>query len=83
MSTSHVDELSPRARAVAASVEGETLVVVLEDGRTLSVPLSWFPRLAGATEAERRHLRLIGSGVGIHWPDLDEDISVAGLLRGR
>jgi hypothetical protein len=50
------------------------------DGRTVSVPLLWYPRLANATADERRNWRLIGRGEGIHWPDLDEDISVAGLL---
>jgi hypothetical protein len=55
----------------------------LSDGRALSVPLVWFPRLVHATEAERANWRLIGRGQGIHWPDLDEDISVEGLLAGR
>jgi hypothetical protein len=50
------------------------------DGRELSVPVDWFPALAGATEAQRAHWRLIGQGTGIHWPDVDEDISVPHLL---
>ncbi|MBI1723558.1 MAG: DUF2442 domain-containing protein [Gemmatimonadetes bacterium] len=62
---------------------GDTLVVDLVDGRTLSVPLAWYPRLAHATVAERAEWRLIGRGEGIHWPKLDEDISVEGLLAGR
>lgn len=71
------------ARAQGARVTKDTLTVELEDGRTVSVPLSWYPRLAHATEAERGHWRLVGRGQGIHWPDLDEDISVRGLLAGQ
>jgi hypothetical protein len=59
------------------------LAAELSDGRALSVPFLWFPRLVHATEAERANWRLIGQGQGIHWPDLDEDISVQGLLAGR
>jgi hypothetical protein len=59
------------------------LVVALTDGRGLSVPLAWYPRLLHATRGEREHYELIGEGEGIHWPDLDEDISVEGLLAGR
>lgn len=58
-------------------------MVELVDGRSVSVPLLWFPRLVDATPAERAHWRLIGRGEGIHWPDLDEDMSVAGLLAGK
>jgi len=61
----------------------EALIVDLADGRTITVPLAWFPRLAHGTPAERANWRLIGGGVGIHWPDLDEDISVESLLAGR
>jgi hypothetical protein len=61
----------------------EALIVDLADGRTITVPLAWFPRLARGTAAERANWRLIGGGVGIHWPDLDEDISVESLLAGR
>ncbi len=64
------------------SVSDEAIVVDLADGRTITAPLAWFPRLQRATVAERNHWRLIGAGVGIHWPDLDEDISVANLLAG-
>ena len=77
MSTS-VPETS---RALRAQVTNDELVVDLEDGRVLHVPLEWFPRLRAASEKDRQNLRLIGRGIGIHWPDLDEDISVAGLLR--
>ena len=59
------------------------LTVDLEDGRTVSVPLLWYPRLAYAALEEREHWRFIGRGEGIHWPDLDEDISVANLLAGK
>ena len=55
--------------------------VLLADGREISVPLDWFPTLRNASEKQRKKWRLIGSGVGIHWPDLDEDISIAALLE--
>jgi hypothetical protein len=70
------------AAAKAVRVTSEALVVELRDGRVVSVPLSWYPRLAEGTPAERRDWQLIGPGIGIHWPALDEDISVGGLLRG-
>ncbi len=76
MSTSTPDQ--PRATHV--QVTADALEVTLEDGRQLSVPLEWFPRLRQATKAERKNLRLLGGGVGIHWPQIDEDLSVAGLL---
>ena len=63
-------------------VTNRTLSVELNDGRTVSVPVEWYPRLAHGSVKERRHWRLIGRGIGIHWPALDEDISVDGLLRG-
>lgn len=75
-----------RARpALAASVQvtADALVVELDDGRVISVPLAWYPRLLHGTPEERGRWRLIGRGEGIHWPDLDEDISVDGLLAGR
>ena len=71
------------ARAVAVKVTDDELAVQLEDGRTVAVPLVWYPRLLHGTKRERSRWRLIGRGVGIHWPALDEDISVAGLLAGR
>lgn len=64
-------------------VTDQALTLELSDGRTLSVPLPWFPRLMNATPAERNRWRLIGRGEGIHWTDLDEDISVEDLLAGR
>jgi hypothetical protein len=60
----------------------DSLVVDLADGRTISVPLVWYPRLLAATPAQRANWRIAGGGFGIHWPDLDEDLSTEGLLRG-
>ena len=71
------------AMAQQVTVTDDALIVDLVDGRTVSVPVSWYPRLAHGTPAERSNWRLLGRGEGIHWPDLDEDISVAGLLAGR
>lgn len=70
-------------RALAVHVTHDTLSVDLSDGRSISVPLTWYPRLAHAVSAERGNWRLIGNGDGIHWPDLDEDISVSSLLAGK
>jgi hypothetical protein len=81
MNTSAVETAVPSAETV--TVTEDTLKVDLSDGRSLSVPLVWFPRLVHATTAERRSWRLIGRGHGIHWGDLDEDISVEGLLAGK
>ena len=67
--------------AVEVSVTDVALRVVMADGRELSVPLVWFPRLLNATPAQRSRWRLIGRGEGIHWPDVDEDVSVESLLR--
>ena len=69
--------------AQAVTVTSETLSLELGDGRTISVPLAWFPRLVHGTPDERNNWRLIGRGHGIHWEDLDEDISVEGLLAGK
>jgi hypothetical protein len=69
--------------AQSVSVSDDALVADLTDGRTISVPLAWFPRLARGTPTERANYRLIGGGEGIHWPDLDEDISVASLVAGH
>ena len=63
-------------------VSEDTLAVDLADGRTISVPLSWYPRLMRATPAQRAKWEIAGGGYGIHWPDIDEDLSVEGLLRG-
>jgi hypothetical protein len=69
--------------AVNVTVSEDTLSVDLRDGRSLSVPLAWYPRLTYGSPAERGNWRLIGAGEGIHWGDLDEDISVLGLLEGK
>jgi len=70
-------------RAVDVKVTEDDLRVELVDGRTLVVPLAWYPRLVHGSPRERSRWRLIGSGVGIHWSALDEDISIEGLLAGR
>jgi len=67
--------------AVDVSVDDAALHIVLADGREISAPLEWFPRLRDATPAQRQHWRLIGKGVGVHWPDVDEDIAVSTLMR--
>jgi hypothetical protein len=62
--------------------EDERLIVDLADGRTIAVPVSWYPRLADATPTQRANWEVAGAGYGIHWPDVDEDLSTEGLLRG-
>jgi hypothetical protein len=74
-------KIEPRAMAISCS--DDELRVSLTDGRTLSVPIAWFPRLAHASNAERAEYEILGDGEGIHWPQVDEDISVAGLLSGQ
>lgn len=81
MNTSTTETAAVRAQHV--SVTEDTLTVDLTDGRTISAPVAWFPRLLHGTAEERDHWRLIAEGEGIHWPDLDEDISIEGLLAGR
>jgi hypothetical protein len=81
MSSSAVE--AREALATCVEVSEDTLSVELTDGRTLGVPLAWYPRLAHATAKERSSWRLIGGGRGIHWPAIDEDISVANLLAGQ
>jgi hypothetical protein len=71
------------AKALEVNVTGAILTVGLADGRALSVPLTWYPRLLHGTPEERRNWRPIGDAVGIHWPDLDENISIEGLLLGK
>lgn len=71
------------AQAVHVVLTEDTLTVDLVDGRTVSVPLGWYPRLAHGAASDRSNWRLIGRGEGIHWPNLDEDISIEGLLAGR
>jgi hypothetical protein len=67
--------------AVDVKADDALLRVILADGRELAVPIEWFPRLRDATSQQRDNWRLIGRGQGIHWPDLDEDISISSLLR--
>jgi hypothetical protein len=70
-------------RAVSVTVTDDTLSVDLEDGRTISVPIIWYPRLAHGTPKERTNFQIGGAGYEIHWPDLDEDIGVEGLVLGK
>lgn len=79
MSTSAI-EVHPLAQRVEFT--DDDLVVSLVDGRKVVVPLVWFPRLANATKDQLKHYELLGDGEGVHWPEIDEDLSVAGLLRG-
>lgn len=71
------------ALAVAVELTDDALIVHLDDGRTITTPLAWYPRLVFATPEERNNCEILGRGTGIHWPDLDEDLSVAGMLAGR
>jgi hypothetical protein len=81
MTSSSLDAETTVAKRVR--VTDDALIVDLQDGRTVSVPLDWYPRLAAGRPSERRKWELIGPGTGIHWPDLDEDISVEALLLGQ
>jgi hypothetical protein len=69
------------SHAVDVSVDDNALHFVLADGREISAPIEWFPRLRDASEAQRKKWRLIGRGIGVHWPDIDEDIAVDTLMR--
>lgn len=71
------------AKIIDATVTDDTLTVDLEDGRTISVPIGWYPRLAYGTPAERANVVVSGAGYGLHWPELDEDIGVEGMLLGK
>src|SRR6266516_4273773 len=77
-----ISENRERALARSVAVSDDELKVTLADGRTIIVPLVWFPRLLQAKPAARERWELLGDGEGIHWPDIDEDLSVAGLLAG-
>ena len=81
MNISAVEIIVPDVETV--TVTEDTLSANLSDGRTIAVPLAWFPRLVHATQKERNNWRVIAKGQGIHWEDIDEDISVEGLLAGR
>ena len=76
--------LAPNAdeRVAGVSFDAERLIVDLMDGRTIAVPIAWYPRLADASVAQRKIWEIAGAGYGIYWPELDEDLSVEGLLRG-
>jgi len=80
MNTSAVDV---RPRTIEVHITTDELEVMLADGRRLSVPLAWFPKLLHATAAQRDHFEILGDGEGIHWPEIDEDLSTAGLLAGQ
>ena len=79
MSTS---EVKPGERVKDVRLTDDSLIVDLFDGRTISVPLVWYPRLLAATPEQRANWRVAGGGFGIHWPDVDEDLSTEGLLHG-
>jgi hypothetical protein len=74
--------LAADERVVDVKFTKETFSVSLRDGRTITVPLAWYPRLLNASPAERQNWRIAGGGYGIHWPEIDEDLSTEGLLRG-
>jgi len=69
-------------RVLSVSISEDELSVRLVDGRTITVPIAWYPRLMNATSEQRAHWEIAGGGYGIHWPELDEDLSTEGLLRG-
>ena len=75
--------LEREPHAVRAEADNDCIKVTLDDGRMISVPLEWYPRLLHATQAERKHCQVFGNGTAIEWPDIDEHISVEGLLAGR
>ena len=70
-------------RIVSVTVTDDTIAVDLEDGRSIAVPIGWYPRLAHGTPTERTMMQISGAGYGIHWPELDEDIGIEGLLMGK
>lgn len=77
-----ISEIRPGERIVAVRVGPDSLSADLADGRTITVPLTWYPRLFNASPEQRTNWQLAGGGFGIHWPDIDEDLSSEGLLRG-
>ncbi len=81
--TTSVEGLRTMPKVMDVTVTDDTLRVDLADGRTISVPLMWFPRLAYGKPEERANFKIAGAGYGIHWPDLDEDVGVEGLLLGK
>ena len=83
MPSSAHETSTPAAVSVVFSHRSTRLTVELDDGRTISAPIAWYPRLQYGTPRQRNFWKLVGSGGGIHWPDLDEDISVENLLAGK
>ncbi len=81
MSTLVIDAETVRAQSI--EVDGDSLKINLVEGRSIIVPIAWYPRLWYGTPEERSHYEIIGDGMYIHWPDLDEDLSTAGILAGR
>lgn len=79
---SSLADLAPDIRVRDVHTDEECLTVDLMDGRSIAVPLAWYPRLLSATSEQRQHWEMAGGGYGIHWPDIDEDLSTEGLLRG-
>jgi hypothetical protein len=77
-----ISELKPGERVKDVHFTQDSLSVDLMDGRTISVPLVWYPRLLHADDKQRKNWKISGGGFGIHWPDIDEDLSTEGLLRG-
>ena len=78
-----MSSLTTDVRANNVVITGDSLTVELNDGRSISAPLAWFPRLLHGTPEERNNWRLVGNAEGVHWPDLDEDISIENLLLGK
>ena len=75
-------ETAPDIRVRGVQIDNERLTVELMDGRSITVPVAWYPRLLSATAKQRQRWEIAGGGYGIHWPDVDEDLSTEGLLRG-
>jgi len=78
----HTLAIETDSRVNGVEIDADLLTVHLMDGRSISAPLAWFPRLAKATQRQRDNWQIAGGGYGLHWPDLDEDLSTEGLLRG-
>jgi hypothetical protein len=83
MSTFQPTRVQMNDIATHVELTDDELIVTLADGRAVSAPLVWFPRLLNASAEQRQRWQLIGAGEGIHWPEIDEDLSIAGLLRGE
>lgn len=75
--------LTSLPKIVQVQVSDDSITVDLDDGRTIAIPIGWYPRIAYGTDAERQHIQIAGAGFGLHWPDLDEDIGVEGLILGK